>query len=133
MPSRGNNSATTAPATLGISADVSVTTSGPATITAGSGLSYTITVSNTGPSAASNISLSDAVPAGMTFLLDDANHWAFFQLHESVSRGHRNRCVHYRDTGLRIFGHVHLQRESERGNTARIGDPQHCCGLFHDS
>lgn len=67
-PNPANNSSTTSPATLGASADVSVSKTGPATVPPGGTLSYTITVSNAGPSAASSVSLTDAVPTNTTFV-----------------------------------------------------------------
>jgi uncharacterized repeat protein (TIGR01451 family) len=67
-PSAANNSAT-ASTTLGApSADLAVTQSGPASVLAGTNLTYTITVTNTGPSDALNVSLADLTPAGLTFV-----------------------------------------------------------------
>src|SRR5437588_7380769 len=48
-------------------ADVGVTKTGPATVTAGLQATYTITVSNSGPNDAQNVVLSDALPANSTF------------------------------------------------------------------
>jgi uncharacterized repeat protein (TIGR01451 family) len=50
------------------SADVGITKSGPATILAGAPLTYTLTVSNAGPQAASNVVVNDTLPAGTTFV-----------------------------------------------------------------
>jgi uncharacterized repeat protein (TIGR01451 family) len=47
---------------------LSVAKSGPATITAGANATYTITLTNEGPSIAQNVSLTDAVPSGTTFV-----------------------------------------------------------------
>jgi uncharacterized repeat protein (TIGR01451 family) len=47
-------------------ADLEVTKSAPATVIAGNTLSYTLTVTNHGPAAATSAMLSDAVPAGTT-------------------------------------------------------------------
>ncbi|MEO5914482.1 MAG: Ig-like domain-containing protein [Luteolibacter sp.] len=67
-PTPGNNSATDTD-TLAPSADVSVTvTDSPDPVNAGNNLSYTITVSNNGPSSAASVSLSNAVPPGTTFV-----------------------------------------------------------------
>lgn len=66
-PTPGNNSATDTD-TLTPSADVAVDKTGPATITPGNNISYTITVTNSGPSDAVNLSFVDAVPAGTTFV-----------------------------------------------------------------
>jgi uncharacterized repeat protein (TIGR01451 family) len=49
-------------------ADVSVTKSGPPSVTLGSNISYTITVTNSGPAAANNTFADDATPPGLTFV-----------------------------------------------------------------
>jgi uncharacterized repeat protein (TIGR01451 family) len=77
-PVPGNDSAT-ANTTVGAgSADVSVTkTDSPDPISAGSVLTYTITVANSGPSDAANVSLADTVPAGTTFInLQSPGGWS---------------------------------------------------------
>ena len=58
--------------------DLAVTLSdSPDPVTAGTNLTYTIQVSNNGPSAASNVSLSDALPAGTTFVsLSSPGGWS---------------------------------------------------------
>jgi uncharacterized repeat protein (TIGR01451 family) len=67
-PNPANNSATTT-TTVGPLADVSVTkTDSPDPVAAGANLTYTITVTNAGPSSASSVTLSDAVPAGTSFV-----------------------------------------------------------------
>jgi uncharacterized repeat protein (TIGR01451 family) len=66
-PTPGNNTATDSD-NLVPSADVTVDKNGPATVLAGGNITYTIDVSNAGPSDAQNLSLSDAVPAGTTFV-----------------------------------------------------------------
>ena len=67
-PAPGNDSAT-ATTTVNASADLSVIKSGPPEpVTAGSDLIYTITVMNNGPSDAQNVSVSDPLPAGTTFV-----------------------------------------------------------------
>ena len=66
-PTPGNNSATDTD-TLTPSADVAVDKSGPATVTPGNNITYTISVTNGGPSDAVNLSLVDAVPVGTTFV-----------------------------------------------------------------
>jgi uncharacterized repeat protein (TIGR01451 family) len=48
-------------------ADVIVTGTGPANVLAGSPMTYTLTVSNAGPSDAPAVSLLDTLPAGVTF------------------------------------------------------------------
>jgi uncharacterized repeat protein (TIGR01451 family) len=66
-PTPGNNSATDTD-TLTPSADVGVDKTGPATITPGNNITYTISVTNNGPSNATSLSFSDAVPIGTTFV-----------------------------------------------------------------
>jgi uncharacterized repeat protein (TIGR01451 family) len=63
----GNNSVS-ASATVSASADLAVGGSGPATIAAGNNITYTITLANNGPSDAQNVALTDATPAGATFV-----------------------------------------------------------------
>ena len=66
-PNSGNNTAT-APTTVSASADLAVTKTGPATVTAGGSISYTVDAENLGPSDAANVSLVDTLPAGVTFV-----------------------------------------------------------------
>jgi uncharacterized repeat protein (TIGR01451 family) len=58
--------------------DLAVTLSdSPDPVTAGTNLTYTIQVSNNGPSAAANVSLSDTLPAGTTFVsLSSPGGWS---------------------------------------------------------
>jgi uncharacterized repeat protein (TIGR01451 family) len=49
-------------------ADVQVTKTGPASVSAGAPITYTIQVSNAGPSAAASVVLTDSLPAGVTFV-----------------------------------------------------------------
>lgn len=62
-----NNSAGSSATVAGV-ADVGVTKSGPASVVAGSNISYSISVTNSGPSPASNTQLTDNLPAGTTFV-----------------------------------------------------------------
>ena len=59
-------------------ADLSITkTDSPDPVNTGSNLTYTITVTNNGPSAATNASWSDTLPAGTTFVsLPDVSGWS---------------------------------------------------------
>lgn len=50
------------------SADVSVTKTGPATIVRGNAITYTVVAKNNGPDAAKDVMVTDAVPAGMTYI-----------------------------------------------------------------
>src|SRR5262249_33666229 len=54
-------------AAVSTSADLAASVSAPATVKAGSGLDYTITTSNSGPSDDTSVSLTDPLPAGTTF------------------------------------------------------------------
>ena len=67
-PTPGNNNSSTAASAIAASADLSITKAGPATITAGTNATYTITVTNNGPSDAQSVSISDALPPGTTFV-----------------------------------------------------------------
>jgi len=49
-------------------ADLSVAKGGPATVTPGNDVVYTVVVSNNGPSAATNVVVSDATPTGLLFV-----------------------------------------------------------------
>ncbi|MEO6326575.1 MAG: putative Ig domain-containing protein, partial [Thermoanaerobaculia bacterium] len=67
-PTPGNNSATDTD-TLAASANLSVTvTDAPDPVNAGTNITYTITLNNSGPSVASAVSLSDTLPAGTSFV-----------------------------------------------------------------
>ena len=67
-PTPGNNSAT-AQTAVNPAADVSVTKNdSPDPIAVGSNLTYTITVTNNGPSAAAGVTLTDALPANVAFV-----------------------------------------------------------------
>ncbi len=67
-PTPGNNTSATVSTTVGRSADVSITKTGPATVNAGQNVVYTITVTNNGPSDAAVVSVADTTPAGLTFV-----------------------------------------------------------------
>jgi uncharacterized repeat protein (TIGR01451 family) len=63
-PSNNSSSATNL---IEVLSDVSVVKTAPATATAGSDITYVLTVANAGPSAAANVELVDLLPAGTTF------------------------------------------------------------------
>ena len=50
------------------SADLSVTSSGPASVTAGTTATYAITVTNNGPNTARGVVLTDTLPAGAVYV-----------------------------------------------------------------
>lgn len=60
-----NSSMTTAIAQL---ADVSIVKSGPPAVTAGNDITYTVSVSNAGPTNAVNVEVTDPAPANTTFV-----------------------------------------------------------------
>jgi uncharacterized repeat protein (TIGR01451 family) len=76
-PNSGDESAT-ATTTVAASADLSVTkVDTPDPVTAGSNLTYTITVNNAGPSNAATVSISDTLPGGTTFVsLSSPGGWS---------------------------------------------------------
>ena len=66
-PDPGNNT-DSADTTVNASADLAVTKAGPATVVAGGNVSYTVDATNNGPSNASNVTLTDTLPADVTFV-----------------------------------------------------------------
>ncbi|HWW60550.1 MAG TPA: hypothetical protein VN181_04200, partial [Thermoanaerobaculia bacterium] len=67
--SNPSNDSSTATTTITQSADIGVAKNGPASATAGQDIQYTITVNNTaGPSNAANVTLTDTLPAGVSFV-----------------------------------------------------------------
>jgi uncharacterized repeat protein (TIGR01451 family) len=66
-PTPGNNSSTATTAVV-FTADLSVVKTAPASIAAGTNLTYTITVTNNGPSPATGATLTDVLPANATFV-----------------------------------------------------------------
>lgn len=57
-------------------ADLTITKTAPATVSAGTNLSYAITVANNGPTNSSNMALTDTVPSGTTFVsITPAGGW----------------------------------------------------------
>jgi uncharacterized repeat protein (TIGR01451 family) len=67
-----SSSVSTPVAVAATSADLQVLKVGPATVTAGQNVVYTITVTNVGPDPALNAVLSDPAPAGLTFVSSSA-------------------------------------------------------------
>ena len=66
-PEPANNTSSRArPVTA--SADLSIVKTGPATVVAGGSVSYSLVVANNGPSDAANLSVTDTLPAGVTFV-----------------------------------------------------------------
>jgi uncharacterized repeat protein (TIGR01451 family) len=65
-PTPGNNSATVATAVTP-QADLALTNTGPAAVTPGTQITYTLSLTNNGPSDAQGVTLTDAVPQGAFF------------------------------------------------------------------
>jgi uncharacterized repeat protein (TIGR01451 family) len=74
----GANNSDTETTTVNTLADVQVTkVDTPDPVTAGTNLTYTITVTNAGPSAAASVALADTVPTGTTFVsLSSPGGWS---------------------------------------------------------
>jgi uncharacterized repeat protein (TIGR01451 family) len=66
-PTGGNNSAT-ASTSVSFSADLAINKTGPASVTAGQNVVYTITVTNNGPNGATAVAVADTTPAGLIFV-----------------------------------------------------------------
>src|SRR5262249_33503746 len=66
-PTLSNNTATST-VTVTPTADVQVGLNGPVQATAGTSITYSITVTNAGPSDAVNVTLTDPTPTGLTFV-----------------------------------------------------------------
>ncbi len=56
-------------------ADLSITKTGPATVAATGAVAYTLNVSNAGPSTANTVSVTDTLPAGVTFVSASGTGW----------------------------------------------------------
>ena len=68
-PNAANNSATASSTVVAVTADLGITvTDAPDPANVGSNLGYTITLTNNGPSAATGITVTDVLPAGVAFV-----------------------------------------------------------------
>lgn len=75
-PASGNNSATT-PSTVFARADLSIGQTGaPAAICVGAPITYTLNVSNAGPSTATSVSVADTLPSGATLVSSGGSGWS---------------------------------------------------------
>jgi uncharacterized repeat protein (TIGR01451 family) len=75
-----SNNTSTVPTTVTVpvpppQADLSITKAAPASVNASSTFSYTLSVNNAGPDTASNVSVSDTLPAGVTFVSASGTGW----------------------------------------------------------
>ena len=92
-PTPGNNSST-ATSTASTLADLAVTKSGPATFSSGNNITYNLTVSNTGPSDAANVSMTDPLPVGATFVSElQTSGPAFTCTNPAVGSGGTVNCM----------------------------------------
>jgi len=66
-PDNTNNSAS-ATTNVGAQAELAITKSGPASVLPGQLVTYTIAVTNSGPSSATSVVVTDATPPGLTFV-----------------------------------------------------------------
>ena len=73
-PTPGNNSSSVTTQVAG-SADLSIVKTGPATVTAGSEISYAVAVSNAGPDEAVSVVMVDTLPLGVTFVSASGTGW----------------------------------------------------------
>jgi uncharacterized repeat protein (TIGR01451 family) len=76
---------TSSVATRIIGADMSMVKTGPASLAAGGTAVYVLTVINAGPSAAANVTVTDALPAGLTLLSASASSGNFTLMTTSSS------------------------------------------------
>src|SRR5262249_21318542 len=67
-PNTANNTASATTTVNAMAADLSITKTAPATVTTGQQFTYTLQVSNAGPGTASNVSVTDTLPTGVTFV-----------------------------------------------------------------
>lgn len=80
IPGEFNVVSNDVPVQVGASADISVVkTASPSPVTPGSLLTYTLTISNAGPSTADNVLLTDAVPAALANVEYSINNGASYQ------------------------------------------------------
>ena len=60
---------------IGKTADLSITKTGPASVNASAQFAYTLSVNNAGPEAASAVTVSDPLPAGVSFVSAAGTGW----------------------------------------------------------
>ena len=74
-PNTGNNSASASVSPQ--QADLAVTKTGPPSAHVGDTFNYVVTLSNSGPSAATNVTLQDQLPVGLTFVSATASQGSY--------------------------------------------------------
>jgi uncharacterized repeat protein (TIGR01451 family) len=86
-PKSSNNTSTATTTVVAPKADVAITKhTAPTSVQAGGVISYTITVCNSGPTAASNVSLMDMLPAGTTLVQQAQTSGPSFVLGSSANQ-----------------------------------------------
>jgi len=70
-----DNNTSSAPTQVAGSADLSIVKTGPATVAAGTAVTYAISVSNAGPDDAVSLVMVDTLPAGVTFVSATGSGW----------------------------------------------------------
>ncbi|MEA2568380.1 MAG: hypothetical protein QOI24_381 [Acidobacteriota bacterium] len=68
IDNNATNNTSSVPTTVVAQADLSITKNGPAGVVAGQNVTYTIVVTNNGPSSATSVSVSDPPPANLTWV-----------------------------------------------------------------
>jgi uncharacterized repeat protein (TIGR01451 family) len=71
-----SNDAASVTTSVTASADLSIAKTGPATVVAGGSMVYTLSVTNHGPSRASNVSVIDTLPPGVTLVSASGTGWS---------------------------------------------------------
>jgi len=72
-PNTSNNTQNPTSTLINTQADLAITKSGPADVTAGANLTYTLSVSNNGPSDAQNVVVTDVLNANLEFISATSN------------------------------------------------------------
>src|SRR3989475_265282 len=104
------------PLTVTGSADLSITkTDNPDPVNAGATLTYTVTVTNSGPSTAANVQVTDNLPAGVTFQSASGTGWTCMQ---AGGVGHSNPG---NVAPWRAPPRTHSQYPARRGTSTQTG------------
>jgi uncharacterized repeat protein (TIGR01451 family) len=93
-PNDENNSSTQGTSTPANDGDLAISKSGPPSAAPNSDVTYTITLANAGPSAATTVSLSDTLPGTMTFVsLNQSSGPAFICSNPGAGNGGTITCT----------------------------------------
>lgn len=118
-PNPANNEAT-AGLSFDASADLSITKTGPLTAIAGTQFTYTLTVDNAGPSTATNVVVSDELPAGVDFVSAVASVGTFTAVAGTVTWNLGNVAVVDPPRTLLITVFVHPDATAPLVNNASV-------------